>query len=82
MAEIEWADPPPPAPRRADLVAAQLRGKPNEWARIDSGATTLLPWWMPISNDPNFELKFVRTGPSTQLFGPRDVYARYIGKES
>lgn len=78
---VEWRDPPPKRPRRVDQVAAALRERPKEWARIDRlTGLQFVPWWSTLANDSDFEVKIILT--TSQAFGPRDIYARFTGKES
>lgn len=77
---ILWRDPPPPKPRRDLLVAAQLRLQPGRWALIHQVEAGLgfMPWWGPLNESPDFEIQIVWKKPGT-LFGPRDIYARFVG---
>ena len=79
--DLVWKNPPAREPRKVDLVAAQLRARPGEWARIDSGPIRLFPWWAPLYNSDEFEVRFVRHNPN-ELFGPSDVYVRAVGQKS
>lgn len=76
---LEWKKPTH-QPRKADIVAAELRSNPREWARIATRqpAFQFLPWWGPIWNDKNYETKIVPCDPDLPL-GERDIYARYVG---
>lgn len=81
MSDIEWKDPPPRPGRRVDKVAAELRDKPLKWARIEQNETVrFFPWWLSLVNNKEFEIQYVHIDP-TQPFGPRDIYARFIGEE-
>lgn len=78
---IIWQVPPASdPPTRAQKVAFKLRQKPGEWALISvNDPTMFMTWWGPIHNDDEYETRLVRKGQT--LFGPRDIYARYIGPQ-
>ena len=81
---VEWvtAPPAPPVPK-VDVVAAQLRARPGEWAVIDRRSTPLMPWWGPLNaNKEEFEVEWRKSDPAHAglIFAPVDVYARYIGE--
>jgi hypothetical protein len=77
-AQVVWKAPPERKPSRAAQVAAQLRERPGEWALIHhEEGLGFLPWWSPIHQSPDFEMRFVWENPRV-LFGPRDIYARYV----
>jgi hypothetical protein len=85
MSDIEWKSPPEIFPDRAALVAKLLQSKPGEWARIVKDETVVFfPWWNPLYQSESYEFKFVHTGPegTMRVFGPKDVYARYIEKST
>lgn len=77
---VQWQDPPKREPRKVDVVAAELRARPGQWALIEKcEAMSFLPWWGSLANDTDhFEVRHVLENPS-RLFGPRDIYCRYIG---
>lgn len=77
--DLEWVDGPPDVEDRATAVATQLRGRAGRWAKIDhQEGFRLISWWAPLARN---ELYQVKTIPTTDAyFGPRDIYARFIGK--
>lgn len=76
---VEWREPPAVRPSRLQRVIAELQRKPGEWAQIAVSSGSLLPWWGPLASMPDFEVTTRRTHENdTTLFGPRDVYARYL----
>lgn len=80
MSGLEWKTPPAPAPRKADVVAAQLRERPNEWALIERNTPAwFMVWWEPLVNSDDYETKRVKL--DQQFLGRCDIYARYVGSE-
>lgn len=80
---VEWVtSPPPPAPRKVDVVAEQLRARPNEWAVIARHSTPVMPWWGPLNSSEEFEVQWRKSDPTQAglIFAPVDVYARYVGE--
>lgn len=78
-AGIVWKAPPERKPSRVVQVAAQLRTRPGEWALIHhEEGLGFMPWWGPLHELPDFELRFVWEKPGV-ILGPRDIYARYLG---
>lgn len=74
--KLEWEDPPLPKPSKCKEVLEELKKNPGRWAKIQSGPTTIMPWWGPLRATPHVEIRIVST--TNQLFGgPIDVYARY-----
>lgn len=72
---IGWKEPPPVYPRKAERVANLLRRRRGDWALLDvDEGLSLMPWWMPLFNNPEFEVRFVRL--DDHIFGKREVYAR------
>lgn len=78
---VEWRTPPAKPASRLQRVIAELQRRPGEWAQIAVSSSPLLPWWGSLVDHPHFE---VTTRPTHKdaslLFGPRDVYARYLGR--
>lgn len=76
--EVEWVDELPKVLGKADRVAAELREKPEQWARIMRGApyfTTPFQWWVKLVHHEDYEVEYVKVDAYT-----KDVYARYVGK--
>jgi hypothetical protein len=79
VTDIEWIAPPSTKPAPAVLVAAQLRSRPGEWARIAHRCTIFTGWWTPLRELADYEVTLRTSEPSDfPLFGPIDVYARYV----
>lgn len=78
MNEVVWQDPPEHSNSRAGRIMAILRTKPGVWALIYTGPVRFIPWWTQIHNDANYEVKVMALNRE-ELFGSREVYARYIG---
>lgn len=79
MTDIEWIDPPTTAPAPVVVVAAQLRSRPGEWARIAKRCTIFNGWWTPLREQADYEVTLRTSEPRDgRLFGPIDVYARYL----
>lgn len=77
---VEWRNPPAKRPvTRLQKVIAELQRRPGEWAQIATSSSVFLPWWGPLVDHADFEVTTRRTHDNdTTLFGPRDVYARYL----
>lgn len=76
---VEWREPPAVRPSRLQRVIAELQRRPGEWAQIATSSPLLMTWWTPLSGMPDFEVTTRRSHENdTTLFGPRDVYARYL----
>ena len=76
---VDWREPPAVRPSRLQRVIAELQRRPGVWGQIATSSTSILPWWGPLSSMPDFEVTTRRTHENdTTLFGPRDVYARYL----
>jgi hypothetical protein len=59
------------------VVAAFLRREPGKWAKIHtSPGLEFMPWWGPLYESDEFEVKFVSLEPG-KLFGGSDIYARF-----
>lgn len=89
MSDLEWVGPDLPAkpPSRADRVAAELRERPGEWAKIDTHeGAQLLPWYGPLLRHDDYEVETRRTrapGRNESLLfgGGYTIWARYVGGE-
>lgn len=80
---VEWREPPavPSTVSRLQRVTAELQRRPGEWALIATSSPVLFTWWGSLHDHPDFEVTTRRThGNDKTLFGPRDVYARYVGR--
>lgn len=76
---VDWRNPPAKPVDRLQRVIAELQRRPGEWAQIATAEITFLAWFNPLYRMPDFEITTRRTNPNdTTLFGPRDVYARYL----
>lgn len=77
---LEWREPPAKPVSRLQRVIAELQRRPGEWALIAT-SSGLMPWWVDLRGREDFEVTTRRTHANdTTLFGPRDVYARYVGR--
>lgn len=77
--DLIWKAPPERKASRVARVATELRARPGEWALIHhEEGLGFMPWWGPLHESPDFETRFDRKTQGA-LFGPRDIYARYVG---
>ncbi len=81
MSDIEWKDPPEDQLQKIDVVIAELRSRPGEWAKIAhaEGISFGSRWWYPLFDDYEYETRVALINPA-QVFGPREIYAKFIGK--
>lgn len=60
-------------------VLKRLKAEPGDWFLVaEDDAFTLFPWWAALRTQDGVETRIKRKLRSP-LFGPRDVYARYVG---
>ena len=78
---LSWEEPPADQKNKADRVYAELKAQPGRWAKIYDGPWAIVIWYTQLRDYPDLEMKVHYTTDDMPRFGPREVYARYTGKE-
>lgn len=89
--QVEWKNPPPIEPSRAQEMARALQARPGQWACVAKNFSPFtfplhVPWWHVLTRSDKIETRRVvseqsitegNTGPSAR----QDIYMRYIENE-